>query len=81
MAMNIKNEEATRLAKELAAITGESITRAVIEALRERLDRKKRDDRKLVAEMMAISRACGERLKGKMIDIESLYDPETGLPI
>ena len=80
--MNIKNEEATRLAKELAAITGESITRAIIESLRERLDRKKRDDKKLLAEVMAISRACGKRLRGKPIPDhgEFLYDSETGLP-
>lgn len=39
MALNIKNEEADRLARDLAAITGESLTDAVIEALRERLER------------------------------------------
>ncbi len=81
MAMNIKNEEATRLAKELAAITGESITKAVTEALRERLNRKKREDAKLVAKWMDISRQTSASLKGKIIDVESLYDPETGLPI
>ncbi|MEQ1822497.1 MAG: type II toxin-antitoxin system VapB family antitoxin [Fimbriimonadaceae bacterium] len=79
--MNIKNEEATRLAHELAAITGESITKAVTEALRERLERKKRDDEKLICKWMEISRESAARLKGKMIEIESLYDPETGLPI
>jgi antitoxin VapB len=39
MSMNIKNEEAHRLARELADLTGESMTEAVTEALRERLER------------------------------------------
>jgi len=39
MALSIKNPEADRLARELAAITGESLSDAVIEALRERLAR------------------------------------------
>ena len=39
MSLNIKNEEAHRLARELAALTGESMTVAVIEALRERIER------------------------------------------
>lgn len=39
MSLNIKNEEAERLARQLAATTGESVTRAVAVAVRERLDR------------------------------------------
>jgi len=41
MALSIKTEEADRLARELAAATGESLTEAVTRALRERLDRVK----------------------------------------
>jgi antitoxin VapB len=37
MALSIKNPEVERLARELAAKTGESITDAVLVALRERL--------------------------------------------
>lgn len=37
MALNIKNPEAERLARELARITGESLTQAVTEALRQRM--------------------------------------------
>lgn len=37
--LNIKNAEAHRLARALAAETGESMTTAVTEALRERLNR------------------------------------------
>ncbi len=39
MALSIKNDEAERLARQLAAATGESVTRAVSVALRERLER------------------------------------------
>ena len=40
--LKIKNPEARRLADELSAITGESVTQAVTEAIRERLERKVR---------------------------------------
>jgi antitoxin VapB len=39
--LNIKDAEATRLARELAELTGESQTEAVRTALRERLQREK----------------------------------------
>ena len=39
MAINVKNEEAQRLARELASLTGEALTQAITEAIRERLDR------------------------------------------
>ena len=41
MALSIKNDEADRLARELASTTGETITYAVVVALRERLDRER----------------------------------------
>jgi antitoxin VapB len=41
MALSIKNDEADRLARELAATTGETLTEAVVMALRERLDRQR----------------------------------------
>ncbi len=41
MALSVKNEEADRLARELAQTTGESITEAVLIALRERLERER----------------------------------------
>lgn len=39
MALNIKDDETDRLARELAAATGETITGAVSTAVRERLER------------------------------------------
>jgi antitoxin VapB len=46
MALSIKTAEADRLARELASATGETLTDAVTNALRERLDRvrTKQDD-------------------------------------
>jgi len=39
MALSIKSDEADRLARRLARETGESLTQAVVTALRERLER------------------------------------------
>jgi antitoxin VapB len=41
MALNIKHSDADRLARELCAVTGETLTEAVIASLRERLKREK----------------------------------------
>jgi antitoxin VapB len=42
MALSVKNEEADRLARELAEVTGETLTEAVLVALRQRLERERR---------------------------------------
>jgi antitoxin VapB len=50
MALNIKNPEARELAAEIARLSGQSITRAVIDALRDRkavLDRRAGSTRRL----------------------------------
>jgi antitoxin VapB len=39
MALSIKSDEADRLARQVAAATGESLTDAVVGSLRERLER------------------------------------------
>lgn len=41
MALSIKSDEGDRLARQLAAETGESLTEAVVVALRERLHRER----------------------------------------
>ena len=58
MSLNIPSPEAHELAAELARLTGESMTKAVTEAIRERLERKRRErDRdNMVANAMAIAR-------------------------
>jgi len=42
MVLSIKNKEADRLARDLAALTGESITDAVVASLEARLDLERR---------------------------------------
>ncbi len=43
MALNVRNPETNRLAEDLARETGETKTEAVTQALRERLERVRRD--------------------------------------
>lgn len=83
MGLNIKNEETHRLVQELARLTGESMTVAVREAVRERLERL-RGERKgsLADRLVAIGRDCAARLKEPYRSAdhgELLYD-ERGLP-
>jgi antitoxin VapB len=56
MHLNIKNDEAHKLAAELAKLTGESLTSAVTLALRERLAREQRRRRtvSITARLMKI---------------------------
>ena len=60
MALSIKNEEAERLAREVAARTGETLTQAIIESLEFRLERLKgkRTAPNLEEEILAISSRC-----------------------
>jgi antitoxin VapB len=60
MALNIRNPEADRLATELAALSGESKTDAVIKALEDRIDRIRREKTgySLAEELMEIGRHC-----------------------
>ena len=83
MTLNIKNEEAYRLAAELSRITGESLTTAVTTAIRERLDRV-RDQKapSLADRLLEIGKDCAERLKEPVRSADHadlLYD-EHGLP-
>ncbi|MCY3954996.1 MAG: type II toxin-antitoxin system VapB family antitoxin [Nitrospira sp.] len=84
MSLNIKNDETCRLANELARLTGETMTGAITVALRERLEREKRERsaEALVREMRAIAERCA-KLMGpgpSAVEIgEMLYD-EQGLP-
>ena len=79
MSLNIKNEETHRMAQELAALTGESLTAAVTEAVREKLARIKG---KSVSDRIAkIRREVAKELKGERLPdhAELLYD-DRGLP-
>lgn len=60
MALNIRNAEAEQLAEALARLTGETKTRAVTVALRDRLNRLRRDrsGRSLAQELEEIAGHC-----------------------
>lgn len=78
MSLNIKNEETHRMAQELAALTGESMTVAVTEAVRERLARVK--SKGMAERIRKISKECSARLKGRPLpDIDELLYDENGL--
>jgi antitoxin VapB len=81
--MNIKNEEAYRLTRQLSELTGESLTTAVTEAVRERLVRVRRArDVDLAERLLDIGRDCAARLKQPFRTIDHadmLYD-DRGLP-
>ena len=81
MSLNIKDPEAHRLAQAIAQVTGETMTRVVTEALRERYERtRKGDPEALAADIRAIAKRAGAHIKPPYPDhAELLYD-EHGLP-
>ncbi|MFN2494798.1 MAG: type II toxin-antitoxin system VapB family antitoxin [Pseudonocardiaceae bacterium] len=85
MSLNIKSAEAHELTRELARLTGESLTQAVTVAVAERLDRVRREhsDTRLRAQaMLAIGRDTAPRLREPSLSTEHgelLYD-DRGLP-
>jgi antitoxin VapB len=83
MSLNIKNEETYRMVHELAALTGESMTAAVREAVRDRLERVRQEQNASLAErLVAIGRDCASRLQEPFLSFDHgdlLYD-ERGLP-
>ena len=83
MALNTRNTKADRLATEVARITGETKTRAVIVALREHLIRLRhaRDQTQSGEELLAIARHCAVLpvLDPRIADQVMGYDGQ-GLP-
>jgi len=64
MALSIKTDEADRLARELSRLTGETMTDAITQAMRERLDRLRAEreaQRDYVARMKAFVRKRASR--------------------
>lgn len=82
MSLNIKSAEAHELAGELARLTGESMTKAVTRAIRERLEREKRrrDKDALVAQLLAIGRRCAAYPRRDHRSLEEFLYDERGLP-
>ncbi|MBP7066374.1 type II toxin-antitoxin system VapB family antitoxin [Ferrovibrio sp.] len=82
MGLNINSDGAERLISELAMMQGESLTEPVTAAVRERLERLKRENQ--LAALLEIGWACAAALPPQPDQLESdptafLYD-EMGLP-
>ena len=83
MSLNIKNEQTHALARELAEITGESITGAVTVAVRERLERLQQRSRKgMAARLMAIGKEYAANLPEpwRSLNPDELLFDEKGMP-
>ena len=81
MSLNIKDPEAHRLARAIARETGETMTRAVIEALRERHQRLQQNRGRATAEeILAIGQACAALLTETPLEHGELLYDEAGLP-
>jgi antitoxin VapB len=83
MSMNIKNEEAHRLAQQLAALTGESMTEAVTQSLRERLERiQELENASLSERLLVLGKRCARHLKTSLrcVDHGDLLYGSDGLP-
>jgi antitoxin VapB len=81
MTLNIKDPEAHRLAAAISEATGESMTRVVTDALRERYERLRRSRGKAtVEELLRIAERASAGLKGPFIDHAGYLYDERGLP-
>ncbi len=84
MSMNIKSQEAHDLARELAALTGETVTQAVTVAVRERLERLRHESaaERRRSRMLELADSMASRMTPEFRDLDIddyLYD-ERGLP-
>ena len=81
MSLNIKDPEAHRLAREIARATGETMTRVVTEALRERLAKvERRRAQASVEELLAIADRAAAHVKRPTLDHADLIYDNRGLP-
>jgi len=81
MTLNVKDPEAHRLAQAIAQATGETMTRVVTEALRERYERiQKLNPETLAADLRAIAKRAAAHVKRPYLDHAALLYDERGLP-
>ena len=80
--LNIKSEEAHRLASRLSELTGESLTSVVIRALRTDLERRERelDVEAEVDRIMAIAKEIRAHMREPVSSVTSWMYDEDGLP-
>ena len=84
MSLKIKNDETCRLARELARLTGETVSGAITVALRERLarERRSRSVQARARKLRTIAERCAKLMAPGPSAVEHgkmLYD-ERGLP-
>ncbi len=63
MTITINDPDADKLARELVNYTGETLTQAILNALRERLEREKEKQSKILSlkeELLQIGKACAD---------------------
>ncbi len=81
MSLNVKDPEAHRLAQAIADETGESLTRVVIESLRERHAKlEKRKAKARLEDLMAIAKRASRAVKRPYVDHGELLYDDQGLP-
>lgn len=81
MSMNIKDPEAHRLAREMARLTGKSMTHVVRESLEQHYEVLARERRRAdVTELLGIARRVAERADGAVPDHGELLYDDKGLP-
>ena len=81
MTLNIKDPQAHELAQAISQATGETMTHAVIEALRERLERLQRTRRAASAEeLLAIGKRCAAGLSAPAVAPADFLYNDRGLP-
>lgn len=83
MGLNIKNEQTHRRVRQLAKLTGESMTAAVDKAVQERLERVREGKKGGLAErLLKIGRECAPLWKEpyRSMDHGDLLYDEKGLP-
>lgn len=79
MALSIRNPETDRLARELADATGETITEAISNALKERLERvrpaqSEEDIERKMAEARALIDEFQKHFVGPVVSDDEIYD-------
>lgn len=81
MSLSIKDPEAHRLAQAISHATGESMTRVVTEALRERFAKiEHRKGRASVEELLTIADRAAAHVKRPYVDHSDFLYDENGIP-
>jgi antitoxin VapB len=81
LTLNIKDAEAYRLARAIAESTGQTLTRVVTEALRDRYALlESQRGKSSVEELLAIADRCAVHIRGPYLDHSDYLFDERGLP-